>query len=316
MDLRHMSHQMFNLNDIKVLHIETTTACNAACPQCSRSDPALFNKKTDIVTLDVPTCETLFDKKFIRNLEKISLTGAFGDPAASKTTIPIFKFFRKNNPIISLGMTSNGGVRNKNWWIELANIMKGRKDFCIFSIDGLEDTNHIYRKNVNFAKVMENAQAFIDAGGKAHWDMLIFEHNEHQVSKCKQLAKDMGFKWFRTKQSNQFPYKPVDGINPPKTYQVEVCLPSENSKIKCLALEEKSLFVTSTGKIFPCGWMNHRLFSMDNELETLLNSENFNGFCESWESNNPYYLCKENCSVVKDNKTIFELQWTTEEKIN
>jgi hypothetical protein len=44
----------------------------------------------------------------------------------------------------------------------------------------LEDTNHLYRENVEWKKIMENARAFISAGGTAHWDMLIFDHNKHQ----------------------------------------------------------------------------------------------------------------------------------------
>ena len=51
----------------------------------------------------------------------------------------------------------------------------------IFSLDGLEDTNHIYRVGVQFKKVMENTQAFINAGASAHWDMLVFKHNKHHV---------------------------------------------------------------------------------------------------------------------------------------
>ena len=32
-----------------------------------------------------------------------------------------------------------------------------------FNIDGLEDTNHLYRRNTDFNKIINNAQAFIGA---------------------------------------------------------------------------------------------------------------------------------------------------------
>ena len=40
---------------------------------------------------------------------------------------------------------------------------------------------------------MENAQAFINAGGRARWDYIAFAHNEHQIDEARQLAEDMGF---------------------------------------------------------------------------------------------------------------------------
>ena len=62
-----------------------------------------------------------------------------------------------------------------------------------FSIDGLADTNKLYRIGINHDRVMANAKAFIEAGGKARWKFIVFRHNEHQVEEARELAKDMGF---------------------------------------------------------------------------------------------------------------------------
>ena len=51
---------------------------------------------------------------------------------------------------------------------------------------------------------MENAQAFIDAGGRARWDFIVFAHNEHQVEDAEALAKKMGFEKFQYKKSARF----------------------------------------------------------------------------------------------------------------
>lgn len=48
---------------------------------------------------------------------------------------------------------------------------------------------------------MANAQAFIDAGGYADWDYLIFKHNEHQIDEAIALSKKMGFGNFYPKKS-------------------------------------------------------------------------------------------------------------------
>ena len=51
----------------------------------------------------------------------------------------------------------------------------------------------MYRVNSNFKTIMKNAKAFINAGGNARWDYLIFDHNEHQIDEAKVLAKKLGF---------------------------------------------------------------------------------------------------------------------------
>jgi hypothetical protein len=70
--------------------------------------------------------------------------------------------------------------------------------------EGLEDTNHLYRQKVKWERVMENAKAFIDRGGHAKWDFIVFKHNEHQVDEARQLAMDMGFEKFQVKKTGRF----------------------------------------------------------------------------------------------------------------
>ena len=61
-----------------------------------------------------------------------------------------------------------------------------------FSIDGLEDTNHLYRQDVEWDKIMERAKKFIGAGGRAEWKFIIFRHNQHQVEEARSLSKELG----------------------------------------------------------------------------------------------------------------------------
>jgi hypothetical protein len=48
---------------------------------------------------------------------------------------------------------------------------------------------------------MANVQAFINAGGRAEWDYLIFKHNEHQIDEAKDLSKKLGFYSFVPKKA-------------------------------------------------------------------------------------------------------------------
>jgi tetratricopeptide (TPR) repeat protein len=82
--------------------------------------------------------------------------------------------------------------------------MTGEHDRVTFSIDGLADTNSIYRQNTNWDKIMQSVNSFIQAGGKAVWHYLIFEHNQHQVESARTLAEKLGFVEFVPKATSRF----------------------------------------------------------------------------------------------------------------
>jgi MoaA/NifB/PqqE/SkfB family radical SAM enzyme len=270
-------------NNTKVLHLEPTDVCQAACPQCARETDLAFNKKTHHF-LTVEQIVSLIGNDTIYNLDKMYMCGVYGDPAASMHSIDIFKYFRKINPNIVLGMNTNGAINNTEWWINLANILNKPKDYVIFSIDGLEDTNHIYRRNVKWNKLIENAQAFIQAGGLAHWDMLVFEHNEHQVNQCLKLAKDLGFYFFRAKVSRRYQDTPVAFLKQPKNWVDPVI---SSSDIKCAALKENELYISARGIIHPCCWLGGI---------NGVNIDQFDHIQSSWNTD-PYPVCQKICGT-------------------
>mgnify|MGYP001369249595 FL=1 len=195
---------MYDYEDIRTVHLEITEKCNAACPMCARNinggedNPWLQNAElslTDIITI--------FPDQFIQQLNHMFMCGNYGDPIVAKDTLKVFKHFRSVNPTIYLSMNTNGSARTKQWWKDLAEVI-GTDGYVIFSIDGLEDTNYLYRKNTNWDKIMENAKSFIDAGGIAHWEYIVFEHNEHQVEEARRLSEQMGFQKFQVKTSSRF----------------------------------------------------------------------------------------------------------------
>ena len=287
--------------DVKVLHIEPTDACNAACPQCLRETDTTFDKN-DLHHLTVKQIKELVDVNTIKNLNKLYMCGDYGDPAAGRYTLEIFQYFRSINPTITLGMNTNGGLRSGNWWRELAEIMHQDvpypQEYVIFSIDGLADTNHVYRVNVNWEKVMTNAQAFISAGGRAHWEMLVFEHNQHQVDQAQSMAKDLGFKWFRAKVSRRFKTHPIGFLKPPVAWDDPTV---SKGKIECQAIKESSLYISAKGIIYPCCWLGASENSIDK----------FDSIQKSWASSAPNNICVATCTKNVSG-TSFTNQWQRE----
>jgi sulfatase maturation enzyme AslB (radical SAM superfamily) len=282
---------------IKTLQLDVTTVCQATCPGCARETDSTFNKSVKH-HLTVDRILRSFPEKQIKKLDKMYMCGNYGEPAAGTYTQDILRYFREVNPDITLGMNTNGGVQTTFWWHSLGTILNKPTDYCVFSIDGLEDSNHVYRKNVNWAKLMANAQAYIAAGGNAQWDMLVYKHNQHQVEACEQLARDMGFTWFRAKVSKR-PY--TNGLEFPIGWQE---IPMKPGKIKCYALEHKVVYMDAYGNISPCCWLG--ITHTPNAKV-----QDFNEIKATWKTDNPNPVCQEACTVNKV-KTRFNSQWQRE----
>lgn len=202
---------LYKYNEIKTVHLEITDKCNAACPMCARNiNGGEDNPQLPQTELSITDVKRIFSIDFIKQLDRLYMCGNYGDPIAAKDTLEVFSYFRENNHKINLSMHTNGSAKKPEWWANLARVI-GRKGYVIFSVDGLEDTNHLYRQNTIWSKIMENAKAFIDAGGRARWDYIVFAHNEHQVEAAEALSKKMGFEKFQYKKSARF-FSNVSGV--------------------------------------------------------------------------------------------------------
>lgn len=204
-------------NSPRYLHIELSTHCNAACPLCPR-----FYEGTNLVRPDLELSQISlndFKKYFpevsIQRLYKILYCGTMGDPMMAKDALKIFEYVNKINANCEQVVHSNGGMRDEKFWKKMGILFQRPKMRMVFSIDGLEDTNHIYRRNVKWNKLMTNVQAFINSGGDATWEFLIFKHNEHQVEQARELSINLGFTKFLAKRALGFD-NPVKNVIEPR----------------------------------------------------------------------------------------------------
>lgn len=207
---------IYHLEDIKVAHLEVTTKCNANCPMCGRNAFGRVCPGLSLTELTLEKCKRIFQPTFLSQLTRISMCGAYGDPVLATELLEIIEYFRCSNPNLEIEVYTNGGTRLPSWWARLAQII-GKKGKVIFGIDGLEDTNHINRRGTSFAHIIKNAEAFIQAGGRAQWDFIVFRHNEHQVEQARKLSKKLGFEIFSIKRSNRF-YKVLYEKDPALEY--------------------------------------------------------------------------------------------------
>lgn len=183
--------------------LELTTKCNAACPMCARNQGGdIINGRMNLEDFNVDWIDNLDIATY-----KYALTGNYGDPTLHPRFHEIVKRLNSKNDNVRITVMTNGGARSPGWWKELGEmaVRRNRNKFkVIFGIDGLEDTNHLYRRNVRWDRLMENAKAYIDAGGVAHWKFILFKHNQHQIEQAKELAEKMGFAQFEQIRTNRF----------------------------------------------------------------------------------------------------------------
>lgn len=283
---------MYDLADIRQLHIEPSTRCNAECPMCcrnarGRTSPGLAEQSMTAELFGAAIPEAL-----IRQLEVLDVCGAYGDPAMAPDLITIIEGVRRLNPSCEIVVFSNGGLRDQRWWSRLGSVPGAV--MVVFAIDGV-DTNSVYRRRVDIAKVLTNASAFIESGGRAQWDYLVFEHNEHEIELARQMSHDLGFERFAIKRTarflrplsdptpevedpeniESFPIYDRDGqitgyLRPPRAteYVNDMILAMRQVKnkvayledffngchIKCSAVDSRSIFLSVAGHVYPCCW--------------------------------------------------------------
>lgn len=290
---------IYAYDQIRSVHLEITDKCNASCPMCARNKfGGPENEYLPQTELSLSDLQTIMNESFVQQLDRLYMCGNFGDPIAAADTLEVFQWLRTINPSIRLGMHTNGSARNDTWWQRLGTILNQPGDYVKFGIDGLEDTNHIYRRSTNFNKIMENATAFIAAGGQAHWEYIVFRHNEHQVAEARQRSLDLGFKNFRIKKTGRFfsntrlegkDKQEVWTRNGELEYYIEKPTLAQyqndslqreqdiidrygsmqsyldQTPIHCKVAEDKSIYISAEGLVLPCCWTANQLYVWYNQ---------------------------------------------------
>ena len=285
---RRRTYRMYRAIDITHIHFEPTQRCQALCPMCDRTN----NTHMKNAELSLEQFKQIIDADFAKQLNSFLMCGNHGDPMIAKDTLDMYKWLRYNNSELYLHMTTNAGGRSDAWWKELAWIF-GKRGRVTFSVDGLEDTNHLYRVNVDWKRVENSMDVFTQAGGKGLWVFLIFEHNEHQVEEAERMAKLFGLefvkkktgRWVQSYKGNKIQKKETskgNEIKPPKNknYQNKSVNDYEKlidehgdfnsyldaTKILCKSLKTKEIYISAEGLVTPCCWTAGKLYKTYDEL--------------------------------------------------
>jgi organic radical activating enzyme len=295
-------------------HIEPTSKCTLECPLCDRTWFYETFKKRNLHEINVDNII-----QFVGVNANVSMCGNNGDPIYHSEFLELCQKFKDNN--CSLHIHTNGSAKTKAWWEKLKNILT--KDDCItFALDGLEDTNHLYRKNAKWDSIMTAVKTLKNKDFKMVWQFIPFKHNQHQIYDASNLSKELGFdefnllpsdRWLGNKElmpdreyvDNYYEHQKAVLID--KNYESGMeptCIKNE--------LPSNYLYIDAEGDFYPCCWMGSYRYKFksvfspkqkpfnikDNTLNQILEKDNIKDFFDSTKQfTSAHECCKIQCGV-------------------
>ena len=267
---------MLNLSQIKRIHLEVTTRCNARCPLCPRNyHGADYNSGYPLVELSLDDVKKILPITILKQIDQVLINGNLGDFGLARDALDIVEYFVDND--VSVSISTNGSMRTPDWWAKLAH----PNVEIHFALDGLDGVHDLYRLDTDWKKIIDNARSFISAGGRSVWKFIIFDHNQHQLDQCRSLSQQLGFVRFDTIRGSRS-YGPVfdrDGTythhlgnpvpKPPPKWEILLQqhvngfekpiesihkdLPKLN--LNCDHLQKKEIYISADGSVFPCCYL-------------------------------------------------------------
>lgn len=271
---------MYELADIRSIQLEPSSFCNARCPGCVRNERG-FNVNTGYTERNLALTEVqqILPRDFVRQLHFVLYNGNLGDMLMNPEIVDITAWLLEVNPELKIEANTNGGAGRAELWQGLGRL--GIQ--CNFALDGLEDTHHLYRQNTLWTTVIRNAKIFMEAGGRAVWKMIEFDHNRHQIDACRQRAQALGFAEFQlleasTNRGSSIAFGPngefshgIEGWSLvmdhreyskdrlkkfPGMWSREI-LDNTKRRVECAAKKKGDLYINSLGEVYPCCFVGH-----------------------------------------------------------
>lgn len=266
---------MHNYKDIRRVHLEISTRCNSACPDCPRNFRGVdVLDDYPLVDLRLRQVQKIFTESFLKQLHHILINGNYGDFVTAQDGLAIVEYFKSVNPILNIEISTNASAKSHIW------AALGRLKITVyFRLDGLKDTHHLYRQNTDFDLIINNAKEFIAAGGNAIWALIPFNHNKHQIEQCQTLAKELGFARFEIQDAGRN-IMPVFNKNKELTHMIGdyrgsvifeelhtqyktkynpiILLEQQDvvdKNIKCYSKTNKEIYISANGDVYPCCWL-------------------------------------------------------------
>lgn len=236
------------------LHIELTNRCVLECPACPRTEwKKLLGRPVEKKDLDIDAFEKFLDCPGGRNIDHFLICGDYGDAIYYPHLFDFLKRFRNGRYYT---LYTNGSRRDRKFWETLACILT-EKDTVIFSIDGLEHNNHIYRRNSDWDSIMTGIDVIAQSPANLIWKTIVFSYNCDELNDIKVFAENKGaiFQAEKTHRYGDDSLRPPDTLVELNHVFQDTFVQDNTIEIDPACTRERTL--TCDGYLFPCDWIRN-----------------------------------------------------------
>jgi len=302
--------------ELELVQWEPTSYCNANCLVCPRTDqetmltqPSIVHTQRHSNNTDIQAFINSVVDVRLKKLKKIVYNGNIGDAMMHPNIADILINIDQRRPLIRQHVHTNGGGPWADKFEKIGSYLSQQNldpnpdpnIHFIFSIDGLEDTNHLYRRNVQWKHILKNAEILRKHKVNVRWKMNRFDHNAHQVDQARDLAKSWGWN-FSLNDGTWGGDQIKDLIHKPKNtelykqkvkdwsisfenddYIIENDFPNDTKQYNdvCVWKVHKEIQIVSDMSVWPCCWTSHFHYLYwlqnkniwNNESKNVLNSD-------------------------------------------
>jgi sulfatase maturation enzyme AslB (radical SAM superfamily) len=240
-----------------------------------------YNSGYPDAELTLEDIQHILTPDILKTIDHVNFNGNLGDFSLAKDGAEIVQYLVAHD--ITVGINTNGSLRTKSWWQKLAS----PRVTIGFALDGLADTHAVYRQDTDWNRIIENAQAYIDAGGQAIWRFVPFDHNRHQEAECRRLAKEMGFIDFENiydgrdsgpvyTRAGEFSHWLGPAGDPPPikdmlqshitwydSKTVKISKDTATLNLRCRHKMAKEIYLAADGTVYPCCYLGFYPLSMN-----------------------------------------------------
>jgi sulfatase maturation enzyme AslB (radical SAM superfamily) len=240
-----------------------------------------YNSGYPDAELTLEDIQHILTPDILKTINHVNFNGNLGDFSLAKDGAEIVQYLVAHD--ITVGINTNGSLRTKSWWQKLAS----PRVTIGFALDGLADTHAVYRQDTDWNRIIENAQAYIDAGGQAIWRFVPFDHNRHQEAECRRLAKEMGFIDFENiydgrdsgpvyTRAGEFSHWLGPAGDPPPikdmlqshitwydSKTVKISKDTATLNLRCRHKMAKEIYLAADGTVYPCCYLGFYPLSMN-----------------------------------------------------
>lgn len=174
-----------------VLMIEPTNYCNLKCPLCPIGEGTFTPKRGSMKFDDY---RKIMDEMgdYLLNLTLWN----YGEPFMNKEIYSMIDYAKKKGIFIRIS-TNGHFLDNVD---DIKKLINSKLDNLIICLDGASQETFLkYRKQGNFNIVVSNIKRIVDEKKKLNspypfieLQFIIMKHNEHEISRMRELAKEIG----------------------------------------------------------------------------------------------------------------------------